>query len=228
MEQDHKKELWTRLCGMGTRIQMKKNQYFSSVNNQENTAYCLVSGVCALVRFTQNGDEVIYHYFKEKDIIGGVPFFLSHNRSVPVFSMYQFCSLYTKTDCELYRIPFSLIEQEIRQCPELGYWISECISRHFMAVISHMHAAKEDFTAIRLCRTLLELADEKDGRYQLQKYFTYTELAGYLAVHPVTISKIMLNLKKMGVIEKDGRIIVLCDLPKLNRLIAHPEEIHLS
>ena len=63
------------LCKDAIKIHLGKNQYFSSINNHENTAYCLISGVCALLRFTQNGEEIIYHYFKEKDVIGGVPLF---------------------------------------------------------------------------------------------------------------------------------------------------------
>ncbi|WP_373266898.1 hypothetical protein [Hungatella hathewayi] len=53
-ERDHFLEI---LCKEGTRIQLDKNQYFSSIINHENTAYCLISGVCALLRFTQNGEE---------------------------------------------------------------------------------------------------------------------------------------------------------------------------
>ena len=63
-ERDHFLEI---LCKEGTRIQLDKNQYFSSIINHENTAYCLISGVCALLRFTQNGEEIIYHYFRDKD-----------------------------------------------------------------------------------------------------------------------------------------------------------------
>lgn len=66
------------LCKDAIKIYLDKNQYFSSINNHENTAYCLISGVCALLRFTQNGEEIIYHYFKEKDVIGGVPLFMLH------------------------------------------------------------------------------------------------------------------------------------------------------
>ncbi len=43
-ERDHFLEI---LCKEGTRIQLDKNQYFSSIINHENTAYCLISGVCA-------------------------------------------------------------------------------------------------------------------------------------------------------------------------------------
>ena len=53
----------------GIRFRKEKNQYFSSINNQENQLHYLVSGVCALVRFTKNGEEIIYHYFKEGDVI---------------------------------------------------------------------------------------------------------------------------------------------------------------
>lgn len=213
------------LCKEGIRINMEKNHYFSSINNEEKTVYCLVSGVCALVRFTQNGEEVIYHYFKEGDCIGGVPLFLSHNDTTGLYSLYNFCSLFTKTECVLYKISFSAIERMIRETPEIGFWISECVSRHFMAVISHIHSSVEDHTAGRLCRTLLELAYEKHGRFELERYFTNTELAKYLGVHSVTISKIMGVLKKMDVIEKEGHKTVIRDMERLKYLAEHPHDI---
>ena len=221
-ERDHFLEI---LCKEGTRIQLDKNQYFSSIINHENTAYCLISGVCALLRFTQNGEEIIYHYFREKDLIGGVPFFLSHKGAAQINTLYSFCSLYTKTECILYKIPFSVLERKIKEEPEIGYWISEGIARHFMEEISHVHSSKEDHTSGRLCRTLIELANEKNGRYELQKYFTYTELARYLGVHSVTVSKIMLVLKKMKVIEKEGHKTVICDMEQLKYLAENPHDI---
>ena len=216
------------LCKDAIKIYLDKNQYFSSINNHENTAYCLISGVCALLRFTQNGEEIIYHYFKEKDVIGGVPLFLSHKGASGIHSLYSFCSLYTKTRCELYKIPFYVIEQKIKEEPEIGYWISEGISRHFMEVISHIHSSKEDHTSGRLCRTLIELSDKKNGRYELQKYFTYTELARYLGVHSVTVSKIMLMLKKMGAIEEEGHQTIIRDMDLLHHLAEHPEDLVMA
>lgn len=71
----------------------------------------------------------------------------------------------------------------------------------------------------------MELTDEKEGRYELQKYFTYAELARYLGVHSVTVSKIMLVLKKMGVIEKEGHKTVIRDIGLLRHLAEHPQDI---
>ena len=136
--------------------------------------------------------------------------------------------MYTKTRCELYKIPFYVIEQKIKEEPEIGYWISEGISRHFMEVISHIHSSKEDHTSGRLCRTLIELSDKKNGRYELQKYFTYTELARYLGVHSVTVSKIMLMLKKMGAIEKEGHQTIIRDMDLLHHLAEHPEDLVMA
>lgn len=213
----------------GIRFRKEKNQYFSSINNQENQLHYLVSGVCALVRFTKNGEEIIYHYFKEGDVIGGVPLFLSHFRKMTdgnggTGGMYNYCSLYTKTECVLYKVPFLVVERKIKENPEFACIIGACISRHFMEMITHNHTAMEEHTTERLCRTLLQLADWKNSRLELQKYFTYTELARYLGVHSMTVSKIMLSLKKMGIIEKEGHKIIIRDPEKLEDLAEHSGE----
>ena len=97
-----------------------------------------------------------------------------------------------------------------------------------MEVISHIHSSKEDHTSGGLCRTLIELSDKKNGRYELQKYFTYTELARYLGVHSVTVSKIMLMLKKMGAIEKEGHQTIIRDMDLLHHLAEHPEDLVMA
>lgn len=218
MEESKKKYFLGLLCKQGRRVEMGKNQYFSSINNHENTAYCLVSGVCALSRFTHKGEEIIYHYFKEGDFIGGVPLFLSHENARQVYSYYNFCSLYTKTECVLYQISFAAVERLILKEPEINFWIGESIARYFMASISHVHSFRENHTAGCLYRTLIELADYKNGHYELKKYFTYGELSRYLGVHQVTVSKIMLQLKRDGIIEKDGHKIIICDMSRLRKL----------
>lgn len=218
MDESKKKHFLKLLCRHGRRMEMGKNQYFSSINNHENTAYCLVSGVCALSRFTQGGEEIIYHYFKESDFIGGVPLFLSHENAAQAYSHYNFCSLYTKTECVLYQIPFSVVEQLIREDPEISFWIGECVARYFMASISHVHSSRENHVSGCLCRALIELADHKSGRYELKKYFTYAELSRYLGVHQVTVSKVMLQLKKEGIIEKEGHKTIIRDMERLRKL----------
>lgn len=105
-EGERKRSFFRNSMQRGHQDPIGQNQYFSSIINHENTAYCLISGVCALLRFTQNGEEIIYHYFREKDLIGGVPFFLSHKGAAQINTLYSFCSLYTKTECILYKIPF--------------------------------------------------------------------------------------------------------------------------
>ena len=49
-------------------------------------------------------------------------------------------------------------------------------------------------------------------------------LARYLGVHSVTVSKIMLSLKKMGIIEKEGHKIIIRDPEKLEDLAEHSGE----
>ncbi|MGL5677782.1 MAG: Crp/Fnr family transcriptional regulator [Cellulosilyticaceae bacterium] len=216
------------LCTLGKPLTLQKNTTFSSILNNENAIYCLEEGLCALVRYTHGGEEIIYHYFKPGDIIGGVPFNLSHQTSSVLPITQDLCQLYTKTKCKVSRISFPQLKDLIVKNPDIGFLVNECISRHFISVITHFHSSKEDHTPIRLCRILLDLADYKDGEYIIEKCFNYTELSKYLGVHSVTISRIMLVLKNMGIIDKRGHSTIIKDVDKLLNLIDCPEDLRYA
>lgn len=210
------------LCKSGKLIQMSKGTFFASVTSRDNGIYCLEQGLCALIKYTSNGEEIIYHYFKPGDIIGGVPFHRNTQYSYgsTPSQIFEICA---KTPCRVYKINFKQLHEITSNDPHIAALISESVADHFLCVLNHFHSAKEDYTSVRLCKILLDLAQYKDDEYILDKHFTYVELAKYLGVHCVTVSRVIRKLKDLGIVAKKGHCIVIKDMDGLNALIHSPE-----
>ncbi|MGL5378582.1 Crp/Fnr family transcriptional regulator, partial [Clostridium sp.] len=159
---------------------------------------------------------------KSGDLIGGVPYHLLNRPNTCFTSRQDLSQFYTKTRCKIYRISSTKLNNLLISNPEISFFITQSIASHFHSVINHFHSSKEDHTPARLCKLLINLAQYKQDKYFLHKYFTYVELAKYLGVHSVTISRIMLTLKNMSVIEKEGHCIIISDMEKLINLANSP------
>ena len=59
-----------------------------------------------------------------------------------------------------------------------------------------------------------------EGQYRAVPHgFTYAEIAKYLGMHPVTVSKLSSALKKAGIIKKEKGRILIIDEDRLKALI---------
>ncbi|MGL4344560.1 MAG: Crp/Fnr family transcriptional regulator [Cellulosilyticaceae bacterium] len=210
--------LFEQLCMLGTAVNFKKGLCLVPSIGQDNAIYCLKEGLCALVRYTRNGDEIIYHYFKPGDLLGGVYFHLLHHNLNSQEQFSELSQIYAKTDCQLYRVEYHKLNTLIAANPEVTHLLTYAMAKRFVSVVDHFHASLEDSTSIRLYKMLIQLAQFKDNHYIIDKYFTYVEISKYLGVHSVTISRLMLDLKKQGIITKAGHCTVISDMPRLQAL----------
>lgn len=188
-----------------------KGERLGKNNKVANAVYYLEEGVCGLVRYTKAGEEVVYHYFQAGDILGGVYFNLAEEPSSYNYKNDARSYFLTKTDCKIYKIYYEQLNSAIQQNPMLANIISYSIASNFHQVIGHIHEEKEEYTHVRLSRFLLKLSREIDGEDVLDKHFNYVEIAKYLSVHTVTISRIMAIFKKKQMVEKRGHQIILKD-----------------
>ena len=116
------------------------------------------------------------------------------------------------------RIPFEKVAELVVLYPELSGYLSCLVSHHYFTILNHLHSSQETDTSIRLYRLLLQLALPEGTTYRIHKHFNYSELAKYLGVHFVTISRIMAELKQAGIITKAGHATIITDVAALTRL----------
>ncbi|MGL5677353.1 MAG: Crp/Fnr family transcriptional regulator [Cellulosilyticaceae bacterium] len=211
-----------KLCALGTKKVLEKGVNISPDATESNALYYLEDGLCALVRYTQNGEEIIYHYFQSGQILGGVYFHLAEDPTRYLHDPYQLSHFITKTKCTLYQIPYHKVNHLIETDPSIGILIAKSMATHFHDVLGHFHGTNDHFTHVRLCKFLLNLSQKTDGIYRLARHFTYVEISKYLGVHSVTISRMMLTLKQLGIIKKDGHSTIILHPEKLVDIIQSP------
>lgn len=203
--------LFQKLKDLGELKKSPKNTCLYNLQIVDQYVYCLEEGVCALISITKNGEEKIYQYFKAGALIGFVPAYAPFYTD-ETFSAF---SLVTKSNCTLYQIPYSTFCDFIASDSSLYPWVIQMVINHYDDVLTHFHNLQEGNNFSNLCRTLLELSVYQDGHYKMHKYFSYSELAKYLGIHTITVTRMMAKLKSEDVIYKEGHHTIIKNTKKL-------------
>lgn len=205
----------------GKRVLVKKGQSIYNSNHflDNQYAYLLDSGCCALSSLTKDGEERIYLYFHEKRTIGFAQLMPGLQKMVRDQNQYAPFHITAKTDCVLYRITKETFEMLLKTNPAFTQFMLGIQSENFLNVLNRYHESQDECATVRLCRLLLEYAVEKEGELVMPSYFTHVEFSHYLGTHVVTVSRIMAQLKQRGYIEKRGHKILLREPEQLRHLV---------
>lgn len=207
-----------RLYQYGTKLLIKKGDYIYNSNNKhdEDCAFFLDSGLCALTSLTKNGEEKIFLYFHGKRTVGFAQLMpaIYHTPKLKVA-----ISIVAKTDCVVYRITKEIFYNLLKKDHSFTQFVIEVLSENYINILYRFQQFQEESAITRLCRLLLEHSYEKNEKLVFPPYFTYAELSKYLGTHSVTVARIMAKLKQCGYISKSGRSIIINDPEQLQSLI---------
>ncbi|MGL4361843.1 MAG: Crp/Fnr family transcriptional regulator [Cellulosilyticaceae bacterium] len=209
------KQYFNTFLSNGTSKIIQKGTFLFDFNNPKQSVYCVEEGLCALVSFTQSGEEKIYLYFTAGSIINFTPAYLSlpHDSNTTGFLI---C---TKTTCRVTEVSYPTFYNLIDNDANLNRFIMSCFANHLTSVLYHFHFMLESTVTCRLCKTLIDLSYISGNKRMLHKHFNYVELGKYLGVHTITVSRIMSALKQQGIIEKSGHTIILKDINSLTQYV---------
>lgn len=203
-----------QLKALGTLRQFKRQECLYNRPSQDSYVYFLEQGLCALTSTSSDGREHIYQYFLAGDFIC---FTSAFNRQYPDDVFLAFAMM-AKADCVLCQIPYSLFREYVEAHPVLYRWLFEKAVTHYDNALRHSYSLQEGDNFTSLCQALGELSTRQDSHYVLQKEFSYGELAGYLGIHTITVTRLMARLKDMGIITKKGHQTVILDIEQIKTL----------
>lgn len=147
-------------------------------------------------------------------LYGVKPPYISHNNFV------------AGTDCYCLRIPVASIKQYLHSDADL---LEELVATalHECNYLMSLYLGKSELPApATLCAWLLDHArKEDDGAYYL-KHYSHNEIAKFLNLHKVTVSRIFGVLRKEGVLEKTPKGLRVNDLARVRAYAAN--EIHMK
>ena len=198
---------------------MEKGQTFLQQGEPVEMLYYLTQGTLYRSFTTARGDEVLYGIKKAQPEAG-----LAQSL-VGVLSLYSdgaVCntSFTAMTECEGYMVPCEVFLNYVKDKPELLTDILRMAMSEYHNLMTNYQAHQEKHIANRLCQVLLNQSARKpDGCYYVSN-ISNMELAGFLGIHQVTVSKILKRLKEKPVIKRTKKGWQIIDREQLEQLAA--------
>lgn len=223
--------LFERFIEHGQKIVAGKEELIYHPENlqQKNCAYYLETGVVALATFTKEGEEKVFLYFNSGRLIGFTQLLMevnkregiSWNRKIGHAEIF----LIAKSKCVLYQLRDRDFKQLMESDVSFNKQVLYVVTENYLELLDHFQQALEESAGTRFCRLLLECYTDRNGVKMVPKSMTFLEMSRYLGTHPVTVSRIVAALKKMGCISKENGYVVIKDEDRLMELIISGEEI---
>ena len=120
-----------------------------------------------------------------------------------------------KTDCIFYRISESVFQSLLETDPIFLSYVMETTTRNFASLVRKFQDTQEAKISTRLYKWLLTFSQIENNYRAVPRGFTYTDIAKYLGIHPVTVAKLASELKKDGIIKKEQGQILIIDEKRL-------------
>ena len=159
--------------------------------------YYLEKGICYRTLTTDKGDEVIYNLKESgqgiRSLIGVLTLY---SRG---YSNYSFIA---KTPCHCLRIPAKRFKDWAKDQPEVLLSLLLMAMDYYNELMIDFQSHQEGRVANRLCQLLLQNSQLVDGQLIIGKSYTHAELAAFLGIHKVTVSRILRSLRDEGVLTK--------------------------
>ena len=209
----------------GTKIFVERESSICNPKLSDNYVYYLADGIASLTSLTNDGTEKDFLYFPAGHLLGFVPALMRHYRKIrkekpadASLHMTPF-GIDTKTDCIFYRISEPVFEGLLDRDPIFLSYVMEATTRNYASLVTKFHDTQAEKISTRLYKWLLKFSKPEGNIRAVPRGFTYTDIAKYLGIHPVTVSKLASELKKEGIIKKEqGRILILDEKKLYERL----------
>ncbi len=209
----------------GTRQEKKKHQfiYDPTVSRSCSEAYYLERGVAALTSINENGEETVFLYFNERRIIGFAEILANKyrfphriNQFLPISPFW----LTAKTGCIYYTMKEPVFSRLLDENVIFTNAVLEATSLNYLEIINKVQHTQDVDKETLFCEWLLSCRIRRGSLIIVPKVFTFTEVAKYLGMHPVTVSRIAGNLKNQGLIRRTEDGLVIMDELRLMEIVS--------
>lgn len=209
----------------GAKISVSKETSLCNPKLSDSYIYYLTDGIASLTSLTKDGAEKDFLYFPAGHLLCFVPALMRYYRKIRNESpadnslgLTQF-GIDTKTDCVFYRISQQVFETLLDTDPIFLSYVMEATTRHYATLVLKFQDAQEESIPVRLYKWLLDFSQPEGSFRAVPRGLTYADIAKYLGIHPVTVSKLASELKKKGIIRKEQGRILIIDETKLREMI---------
>ena len=170
--------------------------------------YYLKEGICALTHHTREGEENSFLYFKPGMMLNFLNSVVNATGTASEVTGKRYSkfnhAIYTKTECRLLSVKGSFFLDYLEKNPELYKLLLRSLSENLINLLALSTDIVSKPAGMRVCQVILDFMTDDDPP-QIPRYFTYPEIAFYLSMHVMTVTKVFKALRQEGIIDRVGR-----------------------
>jgi CRP-like cAMP-binding protein len=197
---------YDELCSLGEKLTLSKGACLSGLEGEYRDVFVLDSGIVSVSTLSAQGNEQTILYLTPRWLINIVPSFLEKELLDDRDEDYK-VEHYTRTDCVLYQISSEGFADFLKQRPLLAESVIYVLTHNLFSANRHYFQMLDLPVCLRLCKVLLDL----DKGHGIETFFIAEELGNYIGSHPVTVSKIIAELKRQNIVSRRGRRLFIQD-----------------
>jgi len=190
--------------------------------------YYLIEGTAALTHFTENGEQSSFLYFRPGMLLNFLRPVIAHTGIGSKIAIKRFANLdhviYAKTDCRCICINGKIMLDYLSKNPQYYTLLLQSLSENLINVLALSTDIVTKPACVRVCQLLQDFMSD-DTPPQIPRYLTYTEIAFYLHLHVITVTKIFKALKESGIICKKGWTTIVTDPEGLQKIADGTKEL---
>jgi CRP-like cAMP-binding protein len=200
-----------QLSDCKTSYTIKKGETIFEEGENVNGIYCIKDGICKLTKLSPNGKDQIVKLVKKGELLGQRAMISEEPVNLSAVAL---------EDMQVCFIPKSDIMGYFDKNNQYSMNVMRTICSDLKDADDHMVSMAQKTVKERLAETLLYLEEtfgkSSDGSLNVQ--LSREELSGMIGTATESCIRLLSDFKKLGLIELNGKKIILKDISKLKRI----------
>ena len=205
------KEELIRLAECKTSRTIKKGEPIFEEGDSVNGIYCVTTGICKLSKLSSNGKDQIIKLIKAGELLGQRSMISDEPANLSAIAL---------EDMEVCFIPKSEVLNMFDNNNQFSLNLMKTICGDLKEASEHVVSVSQKTVKERLAETLLYLEDSfgKNDDDSLRIQLSREELSGMIGTATESCIRLLSDFNKLGLIELNGKKIVLKDRGKLKKI----------
>jgi len=205
------KDEMLRLAECKTSSLIKKGEYIFEEGDAVNGIYCITVGICKLSKLSANGKDQIVKLVKAGELLGQRSMISDEPANLSAVAL---------EDMEVCFIPKSEVLNFFDTNNQFSMNLMKTICGDLKETSDHLVSVSQKTVKERLAETLIYLQEtfgkNEDGSLRIQ--LSREEIAGMIGTATESCIRLLSDFNKLGLIELNGKKIILKDIGKLKRI----------
>ena len=113
-------------------------------------------------------------------------------------------------------------EKQFESMMDSSPYFTQCVlgatTLNYLELVNKIQWMMDGDKTAQFCKWLLTYSIKKRGKSMIPKAFSVVEVANYLGMHPVTVSRIARKLRETGIIAREDGCLFIQDEEKLRAM----------